>query len=218
MTAPATATRPGGTGRFAPLVTLALDVALPIAVVYGARALGATMWQALIAASVIPLLLILGRFARQRVVDYPALFVLTMLALSVGLSMVTGSPRALLIRDSWLWIIVGAAGVWMLASTMVGRPALFVMFRSFVLTKVGPRGLRDWEARWDSESGFRRGIRVLTVVWGLATVLNGVAHVVGAFTLPLEIAPAVLGFVWPVILAPLLTFHIVYTKRKDLRA
>ena len=33
-----------------------------------------------------------------------------------------------------------------------------------------------------------------------------------------DIAPLALNIIWPVIAAPLTTFHFVYTKRKDLRA
>ncbi|MGI5203901.1 VC0807 family protein [Spirillospora sp. CA-108201] len=130
----------------------------------------------------------------------------------------TGNPRTLLVRDSWIWMLVGVAGVWLLASVVYGRPALMVVFRSFVLTKVGPEGPRGWEARWDHDAGFRQGLRTLTAVWGAATILNAVLHVIGAFVLPLDTAPLVLNLVWPVIAVPLPAFHLVYTRRKDLRA
>jgi hypothetical protein len=205
-------------GRLAPLIPLAIDLVVPMMVLYGLRAAGTSMWQALVASSIVPVLVVGVRFARSRMVDYSALFVLVLMVFGIGLSLLTGNPRTLLIRDSWIWMLVGVAGVWLLASVVYGRPALMVMFRSFVLTKVGPEGLRRWEARWDGDAGFRRGLRTLTAVWGVATVLNAVLHVIGAFVLPLDVAPLVLNAIWPVIAVPLCAFHLVYTKRKDLRA
>jgi hypothetical protein len=205
-------------GRLAPLIPIVIDLIVPLLVLYGLRAVGASLWQALVASSIVPIVVVAARFARRRVIDYAALFVLALMVFGIVLSLLTGDPRALLIRDSWIWMLVGVAGLWMLASVLYGRPALMVVFRSFVLTKVGPDGLRQWESRWDSDAEFRHGLRTLTVVWGVATVLNAVLHVIGAFVLPLDIAPLVLNIIWPVIAAPLTTFHFVYTKRKDLRA
>ncbi|MFD0540855.1 VC0807 family protein [Actinomadura luteofluorescens] len=222
---PAAHARPAGApaarknpGRLAPLIPIAVDLVLPMVVLYGLRAAGATLWQALVASSAVPVLVVIVRFVRRRVVDYSALFVLVLMVFGVVLSLLTGNPRTLLVRDSWIWMLVGVAGVWLLASVAYGRPALMVVFRSFVLTKVGPEGLREWEARWDHDAGFRQGLRTLTAVWGAATVLNAVLHVIGAFVLPLDAAPLMLNLIWPVIAVPLFAFHLVYTKRKDLRA
>ncbi|BCJ33588.1 hypothetical protein Athai_10910 [Actinocatenispora thailandica] len=205
-------------GRWAPIGSIALDIVAPLAVLYGLRALGANLWTALVVSSAVPVLVLLVRFARRRVVDLPSLFVLVLIAAGVGISVLTGDPRVLLIRDSWLWLLVGVAGVWLLASVRYGRPGLLVVYRSFVLTKVGPDGLRAWAGRWDTDPGFRHGLRVLTAVWGLATILNAVLHVAAAMVLPLAIAPLVLQLIWPAIIAPLMVFHVLYTKRRDLRA
>jgi hypothetical protein len=215
---PAATAAPRTPGRWAPIVSLVLDIVAPLAVLYGSRAFGASMWTALVVSSAVPVVVMVVRFVRRRVVDYPSLFVLVLIAAGVGISLLTGDPRTLLIRDSWLWLLVGIVGLWLLASVLYGRPGLMVAYRSFVLTKVGPDGLRAWEGRWDTDAGFRHGLRVLTVVWGLATVLNAVLHVAAAFVLPLGIAPLVLQLIWPAIIAPLMVFHVLYTKRRDLRA
>lgn len=113
MTPQALTCRPGAPdeqktpGRPAPLITIAIDVIVPIVVLYGLRAVGASLWQALVASSIVPVLVVAARFARRRVVDYSALFVLVLMVFGVALSLLTGDPRTLLIRDSWIWMLVG---------------------------------------------------------------------------------------------------------------
>ena len=92
------------------------------------------------------------------------------------------------------------------------------LIRAFVLTKVGPEGLRAWENRWETDKRFRHGLRVITLVWGCAGLLNTIVTLLAAYLLPLDLAPAVLNVSWPVIVAPTLIFHLYYTKKRDLRA
>jgi hypothetical protein len=205
--------------RQAVVISLGLDLAAPLAVFYGLRAAGVSAWGALLASAVVPILVVIGRFTRYRTMDFGALFVLTLLTLGLVLSALTGSPRALLVRDAWLGLSGGVAGIWLIGSAFYGRPGLFVVFRSFVLAKAGPQGLASWEGRWDvDERDFRRNLRLLTVVWGAALLLSAVAQLIVAYAAPIDVAPAAMNVVWPVIAVPLWAFHIVFTKRRDLRA
>jgi hypothetical protein len=217
---PSDETRRGrATTRRAVLVSLGLDLAAPLAVFYGLRAAGVDQWWSLLLSAVVPVVVVVVRFAQRRQVEFGALFVLTLLTAGLVLSAITGSPRALLVRDAWLGMAGGVAGLWLIGSAFHGRPGLFVMFRSFILTKAGPDGLAAWEGRWDAdELDFRRRIRLLTVVWGSALLLSAVGQVVVAYLAPIDAAPAVMNGVWPVIAVPLWIFHIVYTKRHGLRA
>ncbi|BCJ40979.1 hypothetical protein GCM10010168_47220 [Actinoplanes ianthinogenes] len=220
MTAPAApAKKPVKTpSRSTLLLPLLIDFGLPLAVYYGLRAAGVDQWWSLLFSAAVPAVVVIVRLVRSRRVDFLALFVLSAVALSVGVSAMTGDPRTMLIRDAWAGLIGGLIGVWLLASVWFGRPALMVLIRAFVLAKVGPDGLRAWEARWDTDHDFRRALRLLTFVWGCATLLNVVVTILAAYLLPLDLAPAVLNAAWPVILVPTLVFHLYYTKRKDLRA
>ena len=137
---------------------------------YGLRAAGVDQWWSLLLSGVVPAVVVIVRFVRTRTVDFVALFVLSVVALSLGISAMTGDARTMLIRDAWGGLIGGLIGVWLLVSVWVGRPALMSMFRSFVLAKVGPEGLRTWESRWDTDAAFRHGLRLLTFVWGCASV------------------------------------------------
>ncbi|MEU4235913.1 VC0807 family protein [Actinoplanes sp. NPDC026619] len=200
------------------LVQMFVDFGLPLLVYYGLRAAGVGQWWSLLLSGVVPVVTIVVRFARTRQVDYVALFILSVVALSLGISAMTGDPRTMLVRDAWGGLLAGLIAVWLLASVWVGRPATIYLIRSFVLAKVGPEGLRAWEAKWDDDRDFRHGLRVVTFVWGCAGLLNVVVTLVAAYLLPLDLAPAVLNVSWPVIVAPTFVFHLYYTKKWDLRA
>jgi hypothetical protein len=206
------------TNRTTLFVSMFLDFALPLIVFYALRAAGVDQWWSLLLSGVVPAVLVIAKFIRTRTVDFVALFVLSVVALSLGISAMTGDARTMLIRDAWGGLIGGLIGVWLLVSVWVGRPALMAMFRSFVLAKVGPEGLRGWESQWDTDERFRQGIRLLTFVWGCATFLNVIVTLLAAYLLPLDLAPAVLNASWPVILVPTLIFHLYYTKKRNLRA
>ncbi|AEV86592.1 hypothetical protein ACWT_5575 [Actinoplanes sp. SE50] len=209
---------PSRPSRFAPALPILIDFGLPLVVYYGLRAAGVDQWWALLLSGVIPAVLVIVRFARTRTVDYPALFVLTIVALSLGVSAMTGDARTMLIRDAWGGLFGGLIGVWLLASVWVGRPALMYLVRAFVLAKVGEPGLRGWENRWHTDPGFRHGLRTITFVWGCASLLNMLVTVLAAVLLPLDLAPAVLNAGWPAIAVPTFLFHLYYTRKKDLRA
>lgn len=200
------------------LATMVVDFALPLVVFYALRVAGVDQWWSLLISGIVPAVVVTVRFLRTRTVDFLALFVLSAVALSLGVSAMTGDARTMLIRDAWGGLAGGLIGVWLIVSVWVGRPALMALFRAFVLAKVGPDGLRAWESRWDTDRSFRSGLQLLTLVWGCATLLNVAVTLVAAYLLPLDLAPAVLHASWPAILAPTLLFHLYYTKKRNLRA
>jgi len=219
---PPTSTRtpePVAAGRKAIVTSLLADLVAPLAVFYGLRVAGVDQWWALLLSAVVPVLVVVYRFVSRRRVEYFALFILTVVALGLVLSALTGDPRTMLIRDAWAGMLGGLAGVWMLVSVLPGRrPALMLLFHGFAIAKAGPRGAADWEARWDDDADFRHGVRVLTATWGAAGLLNAGANLIFAYAVPIDLAPAAMHLAWPVIAVPLGLFHIVYTKRKNLRA
>ena len=92
MTAPAPA--PAKTpGRASMLLPLIVDFGLPLAVYYGLRAAGVDQWWALLFSGVVPAVAVIVRLVRSRTVDFLALFVLSIVALSLGISAMTGDAR-----------------------------------------------------------------------------------------------------------------------------
>lgn len=210
------ASRPAS-GRKAIFWSLCTDLVLPLGVFYGLRAAGVGQWWALLLSAVVPVAVIVQRFVSRRQVEYFALFILSALGVGLVLSALTGDPRLMLVRDAWAGMLIGLTGVWFLGSVVAGRPALMTVFRGFVITKVGADGAAQWAARWEHDARFRHGLRVLTIVWGVATVLNAVVNLAFAYTMPIDAAPLAMHLVWPVIVVPVGLFHLVYTKRRDLR-
>ncbi|WP_224282179.1 VC0807 family protein [Streptomyces sp. LS1784] len=204
--------------RTAVLLPLLIDLGLPLAVFYGLRTAGVEQWWSLLWSAAVPAVTVVVRLVRTRRVDFLALLILSMITLGLVLSALTGDARTLLIREAWTGMLGGLLGIWLLASVGYGRPALMLVFRSFVRAKAGEEGLRAWEERWEQDPAFRHGARVLTAVWGTASLLNALAQLAFAYLLPIDAAPAAMNLSWPVIAAPLFVFHLVYTKRHGLRA
>ncbi len=142
-------------------------------------------------------------------------FTVSLLVVGTLMSLITGSPRLLLVREAWLFLVLG---VWALATVPTSRPFMMITARAVVIAKVGYEGLRAYEARWDAEATFRRSARILSAVWGLAFSLDALVQVLLAYTLPVDLVPGISTARWLVVLGGALTFHIVYTRRKDLRA
>ncbi|MFE2996063.1 VC0807 family protein [Nocardia sp. NPDC059246] len=141
-------------------------------------------------------------------------FTLTLIVAGTVVSLVTGDPRTLLVRDSWLF---GALGLWTLGTLFTQRPMMRSFARTIVTVKIGEAGYREWDTRWDNDSRFRHQLRVLTALWGTVFTLDAVIRVVFAYALPLDAVPLATTLQWLVVLAGLITFHIVYVTRNGLK-
>ena len=190
--------------RAHPLRTMAVDVAAPIALYYGIRAAGGSVWLALAAGALVPAVSTLaGVLARKRI-DMTGLLMLAALMASAAFSLITGSPRALLARDG----LVGAGWAgYMYLSLLTRRPATFTVSRPLLegrrvfdpATRHWVRPVRhSWDDLWQRLPQFRRIWRICTVVWGTAFLADAVIRVIVAAALPISVVPAVGGALWPV--------------------
>ena len=75
-----------------------------------------------------------------------------------------GAPNPTLLRDSFF---TAAIGIVFLASTVVGRPLMFLIIRSFA-AREDPDRLDAWDRQRDESARFRRVMREMTVMWGVA--------------------------------------------------
>ncbi|MFI5778894.1 VC0807 family protein [Nocardia sp. NPDC051570] len=192
-----------------------LEFALPLGSYYGMRAAGVNPWVALVAPAVLTVPFLAYRAIRQRRIDILALFTLGILTLGTVMSLATGDPRTLLVRDNWLG---GALGLWVLGTLFTQQPFVRTMARTVVTVKIGEVGHREWDARWDNDSRFRNQLRVLTAVWGLTLALDALVRVALAYSLPVDSVPLVSTLQWLVVLAGLITFQYVYVTRHGLKA
>jgi hypothetical protein len=193
---------------------LIVELALPLGGYYGLRAAGVNPWLALVVPALLTVPFIAYSAIRQRRVDAVALFALAFILVGTVMTLVTGDPRTLLVRDSWIF---GAVGLWVLATLFTQHPFMRSASRAVVTAKVGEEGYRQWDTRWDNDSGFRGHLRVLTAVWGAGFALDAVVRIVLAYSLPIDAVPLASTLQWLVVLGGLLAFHTVYVTKRGLK-
>ncbi|WP_130288162.1 VC0807 family protein [Pseudonocardia sediminis] len=195
-------------GRRELVVTVLSDVVAPIVVYYGLRALGVAPTPALLAGAVVPAVRALWSLVRHRRLEWFALLVLVLVAATVATSLVTGSERFLLARDG---AITAALGLVMLATAASARPAMYAIGR-VVLARSGHDAVA-WDGRWSGSARFRRIWRAVTVLWGAGLLVDAVLRVLWAYTLPIDVVPALHAVQWLPLLVVLQVVTQLYLRR-----
>ncbi len=126
------------------------------------------------------------------------------------MSYISGSEKLTLLRESFL---TAAIGLVFLGSTMIGKPLMFLLIRSFT-ARESLEDLAAWDERWRESPGFRRVMRQMTLFWGVAFLVEFGLKVVMVETLSTDVVQATSG---PLILAVTATL-IVITVRWGRRA
>jgi hypothetical protein len=193
---------------------LLFELVLPLGSYYGLRAAGASQWLSMVAGGVLLLPWSGYGLVRRRRVEAMAVFTLSLVVAGTLLSLISGSPRVLMIRDSWL---TAAIGLWVLGTLLTRRPFIMSASRGIVIAKVGEAGLAQWEARWDAEPTFRHHLRLVTAVWGAVFLLDAVLRVVLAYTIPVDAFPLTSTVLWLALLGGLLTWHNWYLTRHGMK-
>ncbi|MEV6319231.1 VC0807 family protein [Streptomyces sp. NPDC051776] len=170
------------------LLTVVVDLGVPIGLYYGLTAMGVSDVLALTAGAVVPAVATLVRFSRTRRLDVLGVFVTAMLVLSIIVSVVGGSPRMLLVRDGWL---TGVAGLGFLVSLRGRRPLAFGFSRRLLERRTTDG--RDWDELWEQVPRFRRIWRVTTVIWGIGLLVDSGIRTLMAYALPVHVVPALNG-------------------------
>ncbi|GAA2750021.1 VC0807 family protein [Kitasatospora cinereorecta] len=203
MTTPEAQPRPSGRRL---LLGVMWDVAVPIALYYGLRAAGVSVFVALLAGAFLPALTTAVQWLRTRSLEGMAGFVAGTMLLGVPAALVSGSPRFLLAKDGWL---TGVAGVWFLISIRARRPLLFHGGRPLLEGRFRSDGT-SWDVLWEREPAFRRIWRVSTAIWGVAMLIDAAVRVVMAYCLPVDLVPGLGALLWPVTLLLLQVVNGVY--------
>ncbi|OIV36499.1 hypothetical protein BIV57_15985 [Mangrovactinospora gilvigrisea] len=173
-----TADRTKGASNKLMLQSLGLNVAAPLAVFYGLRGAGVSLWWAVAASAVPPLIEAALTVLRERRIGFLGALVISMVALGAGLSAVTGSPRFMFAKDGWMTGIVGLVFLLSLRS----KPVIHRILAS--VTKGERRA--QLEHNWTASPTFRRLMQTLTAVWGTGLLLDAGVRVALAYTLPID--------------------------------
>lgn len=161
----------------------AADLIVPIAIFYVALAMGAELYLALLISA--------GWSAATGLIGWlrgqqrgGARFMLLVALATFTISLVTGSDRFLLARES---VITALVGGWFLASLRDERPMTFRLTRPLWENRF--RTTANWDALWESSPRFRHIWRMSTVMWGVVTLIDAALRVVIAYTMPVTSVP-----------------------------
>jgi hypothetical protein len=146
----------------------------------------------------------------RRSVDVIGTIVLAGIVVSIVGITVGGSPRLLLIRESF---VTSALSLIALSSLAWRRPLLFYIGRQFSAGE-DPVAKRRFDALWDVEEA-RRVFRVLTLVWSAGWLAEFALRVTMVFTLSVSQVLAVSPFVFNGITLGLIAWTLAYVRRKQ---
>jgi hypothetical protein len=149
---------------------------------------------------------------RGRKLDQLGMFMAGMTVLSALVALISGSDRFLLAKDGWLTAVTG---LWMLATTRADRPFVYHFARVLLEGRVGPRG-ESFDSMWARLPAFQHVWRVACVIWGTATLLDAGVRIAMAYTLPVNLVPALNGAQYAVLFVVLQVATNIYYFRAGL--
>jgi intracellular septation protein A len=160
----------GGQLRSVTMIVI-FDVAAPLVAYKLLRSAGVTAVMALVLSGVFPALGVAIGVIRHRRLDVVGALVLTGILVGTILGLVSHSARLVLVEGSVPTAIFGVA---CLGSLWARHPLMFSFAREFT----GPDTAKGQEMTrlWQYE-GYRRIFRVITIVWGVAFLLEAALRV-----------------------------------------
>lgn len=173
------------------LVETSVNFLLPLAIYsYAEHPFGEV--RALLASSVPPILWTLVEFARHRRVDALSILVVSGIALSLLAMIGGGGVRFLQLRERLVTAVIGLA---FLGSALIGRPLIYEMARATMRRRSADEA-QEFEAL-QVHAGFRRTMRVMTLVWGVGLLADAAVSAVLVFVLTVRenlIVNPILGY------------------------
>ena len=199
---------PGGEFSFRQMIpTLVVDVAMPIVTFNLLTSYGVSTLWALVAGGLFPAINNLRVWAKSRRLEPLGIIVMTFLVIGTAASLISGSVFFALIKESFL---TAAFGLICFGSLLGQRPLMFYINRQFVAGD-DPVRLEWWNGLWQYPN-FRAAQRFVTVVWGIAYLIEAALRVVFAMVL----SPAQVVAISPVMAFGVLIVLIAWTRRNML--
>lgn len=144
----------------------------------------------LLGASLVPVISNVINFVRRRSFDIIGIIVIVGLLAGVAGALFGGSQRLLLLRESF---VTGFLGVILIISVVRHKPLAYYVVHEF-LTANEALPAERFNAIWQSQY-FRRGIRVMTILWGAVLIGDFVLRAFMALTMSiafvLGVAPVI---------------------------
>lgn len=194
------------------ILTIGLNVVAPI-ITYNTLTEdhGWSEFSALLLSSAWPVLDSAISLAWRRKLDEFAVVTLVFLVITAVVSLVGAhSARALLIKDS---AVTGLFGLLCLATLAAARPLMFYFGRKFA-TDGTPESTAWWNGLWQYE-GFRTTMRRMTLVWGVAYVVEALVRIALAYTLDTKTMVTLSPIMIYAVLGALGVWTALYGKRSQ---
>ncbi|MEV0788173.1 VC0807 family protein [Kribbella sp. NPDC050459] len=161
---------------------LVVDIAVPLALFYGLKALGASDLTALVVGVVPGLISSAISLARTRRTDLLGMAVVISMVASTVVAVMGGDARLLLVRNAWISLPFAGITLWSLRHP---QPMTYVVTRALFARRAAVM-----DRLWETNARFRDAWKWITVWWGIATIIDGIVRVVVAYTLPISVVPA----------------------------
>ena len=170
-----------GPGVAASLRPLLIDIGIPLGTYYLLRdAFGLSLWLSLALSSIGPAVRSVAGLVKERELNLLAVLMLAVNLAGIGISFLTGDPRAMIAKESIVSSVIAFA---ILGSVMLRRPLMSAGLKPYMT-----RGKAERIVAWDRLSlasvRFRRLELAFSTIWGLALLAGCAACLVGAYTLP----------------------------------
>ncbi|MFJ3233590.1 VC0807 family protein [Streptomyces sp. NPDC086787] len=196
------------------LLSIGLNVIAPILIYNQLQAHGYSDFTSVLLSGLGPVLDIAVYLAWHRRADEFAVVSLVFVALTAVISFVgPHDARLLLAKDSF---VTGLFGLLCLVTLTAPRPLMFYFGRKFATDGTAAQ-VAWWNGLWQFE-GFRIVQRNLTVVWGVAFIVEAVLRIALVYTLPHSQMVTVNSVLPYVVTGALIFWTISYSKRARSKA
>lgn len=186
-----------------------LNASIPTACYFASkRLISSSEATALLIATGYPTLKSIYDLLRNRELNPITVTVLLGIVVSLLAFLLGGDPRILLIRES---LFTGAFGIFCLLSLRCPRPVMFYFSRYFIVGK-DPQRRAAFEARAQKPI-FRRGIQLVTAIWGVLYVGEFAVRVILVYTLPIPLALSISPFMIGIVTIVAVTWTFRYRRK-----
>jgi hypothetical protein len=155
---------------------------------------------------------LVGIVSRKRI-DFLAGIVLAGIAISLGITLLGGSPKVYLIRESFFTVAFGLA---LLVSLILPRPLMFYFSRYFAAGNHS-ENIAWFDSLWQYGE-FRTSMRVMTAVWGVGFLLEAAIRIYLVTVLSTEQFLIVSPFVIYGIIGLLMAWTFYYGRQRRKRS
>jgi hypothetical protein len=189
--------------------SLGINALLPFLLYQYLSAQAVSTVNALGATAIFPVAGITLSWIRTRHLDIIGVISFVFIVLGLLTSLISGSPRFFLIKESFL---SGVFGLTFLGSLLLPRPLMYYLSRQFYSGNDPSRATR-FEGRWPDPS-FRFSQRFLTIIWGCALIGEALIRVGLVFVLPIPIFLVISPLIGVLILLGLIIWTMSYARRR----